>query len=71
MENEWMIDVLTDLRCFAEKRGMNATASALEDVCLIALAELEARRGAGTGLDAGHEGETGEPCQQFAGSDVA
>ena len=71
MENEWMIDVLTDLRCFAEKRGMKATASALEDVCLIALAELEASRGAGAGLNTGHEGETGEPCQQLAGSDVA
>ncbi len=71
MENEWMIDVLTDLQRFAEKKGMHATESALKDVCLIALTELEATRGTETGLNVRHEGETGEPCQQLAGSDVA
>jgi len=71
MENEWIIDVLTDLRAFAEKKGLNTTVSALEDVCLIALTELEAKRVADTGLTARNEGETGEPCQQLAGSDVA
>ncbi len=71
MENEWIIDVLTDLRCFADKKGMKATASALEDVCLIALAEMEASKGAELGLTTRHEGETGEPCHQLAGSDVA
>ena len=71
MENEWIIDVLTDLRGFAENKGMNATASALKDICLIALAELEAIKAEDTGLTARHEGETGEPCHQLAGSDVA
>ncbi len=74
MQNEWIIDVLTDLRHFSEKRGMHATASALRDVCLVALAELaelEAAGNAQTGLNAGHEGKTGKPCHPLAGSDVA
>ncbi len=71
MQNEWLIDVLTDLRRFSEEKGMPATASALEDVCLIALAELEANRAAGMGPNAEHEGKAGESCRQFADSDVA
>lgn len=71
MENEWIIDVLTDLQHFSEKKEMKATASALKDVCLIALAELEAIGAAESGLNKPHEGKTGEPCHQLAGSDVA
>lgn len=41
MSNEWIIDVLSDLRSFARKKGLTATAAELEEVCLVALSELQ------------------------------
>ncbi|SLN52524.1 hypothetical protein AQS8620_02304 [Aquimixticola soesokkakensis] len=40
MPNEWIIDVLTDLRAFAEKNGLPATADQLDDARLIVATEL-------------------------------
>ncbi len=71
MANEWIIDVLTDLRSFAQKNGMQATAAELEDACLVALAELASKRAGEAGLTKSYEGRTREPRQQLAESDVA
>ncbi len=40
MQDDWLLDVLTDLRTFADKKGMNATADALAEACLLAAADL-------------------------------
>lgn len=40
MRNEWIIDVLADLKAYAEHNGMAATAAGLEDALLVALAEI-------------------------------
>jgi len=40
MRREWIIDVLADLRAFAEHNGMDATAAGLEDASLVAVAEI-------------------------------
>jgi hypothetical protein len=40
MSQEWMIDVLTDLRAFALKNGLMALAEQLDDTILVAAAEL-------------------------------
>ena len=40
MRREWIIDVLADLRAFAEHNGMDATAAGLEDAALVAVAEI-------------------------------
>lgn len=40
MDNEWMIDVLTDLRKFAQKQAMMDLAEHLDDAILVAAAEL-------------------------------
>lgn len=71
MTNEWIIDVLVDLRRYAQKNGMLATAAELEDACLVALAELASHQGGEMGQIASHEGRPGEPCQKLAESDVA
>lgn len=42
MNNEWMIDVLTDLRKFAEKQSMLDLAEHLDDAILVAASELSA-----------------------------
>lgn len=71
MSNEWIIDVLTDLKSVADKNGLHATASELKDVCLIALAEIAALEAGNAGLAIAHEGGAGKPGQQLAESDVA
>ncbi len=44
MSQEWMIDVLTDLRKFAHKNGLLGLAEQLDDSILIAAAELKGNR---------------------------
>lgn len=48
MANDWVIDVLADLKSYLETNGMKATAACVEDATLVALTELgsfEAGRG--------------------------
>jgi len=71
MSNEWIIDVLTDLRTFAQTNGMEATAAELEDACLVALAELASKRAGDMGQTSGNEGKSGKPHQGHTDSDVA
>lgn len=47
MQNEWILDVLADLKTFAENNGLNALAEHLDDTRLVAVAEL-ALTGEGT-----------------------
>ncbi len=42
MSNDWIIDVLADLKAAAKLNGMDATVACLEDASLVALAELSA-----------------------------
>ncbi len=45
MANDWIIDVLADLRAFATKNGLSKTAEQLDDATLIAALELESHEG--------------------------
>ncbi len=40
MRNDWILDVLTDLRSFAEQNGLTASAEQLSDACVVVAAEL-------------------------------
>jgi len=40
MHNEWILDVLADLRTFAQKNGLGVLAEQLDDTSLIAASEL-------------------------------
>lgn len=40
MQNEWILDVLSDLRAFARQNGMSGLAEHLDDTRLVALAEM-------------------------------
>ncbi len=51
MQNEWILDVLTDLRTFARQNGLGALARQLDETRQLAASEL-----ASTGEEsAGHE----------------
>jgi hypothetical protein len=55
MQNEWILDVLVDLRVFARSNGLGRLAEHLDDVALIAASDILAARG-----DALNEWATGE-----------
>ena len=59
MSQEWMIDVLTDLRTFAHKNGLIALAEQLEDTILVAESDLTAREHDRAGAGHGHTADTG------------
>lgn len=40
MENDWILDVLADLKTFAQKNGFVALAEQLDDATLIAATEI-------------------------------
>ncbi|TKZ22452.1 hypothetical protein FAP39_00845 [Shimia litoralis] len=40
MKNDWILDVLADLRNFAHANGLDALAAQLEDTKLVATAEI-------------------------------
>lgn len=46
MANDWIIDVLADLKAFASKNGLQGTAQQLADTMLLASAEIASEEGA-------------------------
>lgn len=44
MSQEWMIDVLTDLKNFAQTNGLVALAEQLDDSILVAVSELKSKQ---------------------------
>lgn len=40
MANDWIIDVIADLKTYATKNGLSALAQQLDDTALIAAAEI-------------------------------
>ncbi len=46
MKNDWILDVLTDLKTFAQQNGMQALSEHLDDTTLVAASEL-ANQGGG------------------------
>jgi len=57
MQNNWILDVLADLKTFAQANGMVALAEQLDDTALIAAADLASFK-EGTGAHASAESET-------------
>ena len=49
---EWIIDVLSDLRTFSQANGMHKLATELEDITLLAAAEISTRTAQDTRLRA-------------------
>lgn len=75
MPNDWIIDVLADLKAYATLNGMEATAAQIEDASLVALAELSSpasRHRAGAEVTAGGHGQkTGTLTRLGAGRNHA
>jgi hypothetical protein len=61
MSGDWIIDVLTDLKAFAEQEGLVVTAARLDDACLTALAELAGSSVGEAAMAERHESGTRKP----------
>ncbi|MDF0602610.1 hypothetical protein P1J78_17870 [Psychromarinibacter sp. C21-152] len=59
MANDWILDVLADLRAFARKNGLSQTAEQLDDATLIAAVELASEKGRAPDRPAKHAGTAG------------
>ncbi len=71
MCNEWLLDVLTDLKTFAEKNGLSVTADQLDDARLIAMTEIASASRRQNGVAHTHEKPVGRPTLYVAGGEHA
>lgn len=58
-QNEWILDVLADLKTFASSNGMRALAEQLDDTKLIAAAEIASQKEEVRSLGHGESGQFG------------
>jgi hypothetical protein len=59
MANEWMLDVIADLKTFAGDNGLPALARGLDDLAILAAAEIASAEGmapAAAHVDRGYAG---------------
>jgi len=59
MANEWILDVLADLRTFAAQNGLPALAHGIDDLSIVAAAEIASGEGVAPSLahvDTGYAG---------------
>ena len=60
MANEWILDVLADLKAFAGDNGLTAVATGLDDLTVVAAAEIASQEGrapAAVAIECGHAGQ--------------
>ena len=61
MRNDWILDVLADLRAFAQSSDLPLLAEQLDDTALVALAEIAAQEERTRGHAHGNGEKTGGP----------
>ena len=59
MANDWIIDVLSDLKTYATKNGLSALSRQLEDTTLIAATEIASSEGKALETASWQVGNTG------------
>jgi predicted transcriptional regulator len=66
MTNEWMLDVLTDLRAFSVENGLDVTGKQLDHVMAVAAAEIASMQGIAQNQAQQGIGDAGEFYRPFA-----
>ena len=69
MTNQWMLDVLADLRTFSNKNGLKLTGEQLDRLITVAAAEIHSMQGIAHGTAQGtadNIGHVGEPFRSVA-----
>ena len=67
MQQDWVIDVLADLRIFARQNGLPSLAEQLDDTILLAASEIGRKR-QGAGVAGSHERKAGTSDNRVAAS---
>lgn len=71
MNNEWIIDVLNDLRTFAKCNNLPGITDQLDDTIHVAALELSASKGGSSAEVGSHVGQTRNTHRVYAASDNA
>lgn len=71
MQNEWILDVLADLKSFAQKNGLPILAEHLDDTRYLALSELQSRPGRKSRVVGADDAEFGEFARSVGAGDNA
>lgn len=71
VRQDWVIDVLADLKCFARSNGLPDLAEQLDDTIHIALVELTRLRPDAAGMTSRNETEAGDAHHWLATSDLS
>ena len=71
MANDWILDVLADLKKYAAKNGLSALASQLDDATLIAATEIASNEAGGQELAIGDLGNSGRIYRTIAARESA
>lgn len=71
MSDEWIIDVLTDLKAYAVKNGLSVTADQLDDARLIAMTEIASASRRTTENVKPYDKPVGRPTLYIAGGEHA
>jgi hypothetical protein len=66
MQDKWIVDVLGDLRAYAEQNGLSVTADWLEDARLIALTEIADMSREQKGIARAYDEPAGRPSLYLA-----
>ena len=68
MANDWILDVLTDLKTYASKNGLEALARQLDETMLTAAAEISSSEHGRPVTAFGHAGTIGVYPRAYRGS---
>lgn len=68
MKNEWILDVLTDLKTFARTNNLPLLAEQLDDTAIVAMAEIAAMKDAHHGQRSDGEAAVGNHIGGFGSS---
>ncbi len=66
MANDWILDVLSDLKAFATENGLLALADQLDEAALVAATEISSLEGQGRNVTGWDIGETGKANRRVA-----
>ena len=71
MNNDWIIDVIADLRTYANHNGLPALARQLDDATLVAATEIASRDGGQTDVARWELGNTGQVFRAASSRQIA
>lgn len=70
MQQDWVLDVLADLRAFARSNSLSTLAEQLDDTIMVAAADIERYKAMSAEAPGANEREAGNSDNWLAASDI-